>query len=104
MIRSSPLGFTATKHAIKRIRGRMGLPKRAAMRAIERAVENGSPASAYTCEFGEFLLNIESNNAHPADRTITHDKYIFLFAEDRVITVLHIPPEYRKATPKKDKI
>jgi hypothetical protein len=45
--RTSRLGFTATKHVVRRIRRRMGLPKKAVLKEIEKVYLYGKRETAF---------------------------------------------------------
>ena len=94
--------FVATKHAIKRLRQRMGLPKRAVMRVLKKAFAEGHDSSEYKGMFGLFLDKIKAN-AGPATKVLVHQDFLYIIYQsegrrDRILTAYHIPPEFRAMT------
>jgi len=105
--RTSKLGFTATKHVIRRVRRRMGLPKKAVLKEIEKAYNHGRRAKSFCGAFREYLDDIIANDG-PANKVIVHGTFLFLICEttgcdDRILTGYHVPPEHRNATKRKKK-
>ena len=94
------MGFVATKHVIKRIRGRMGVPKRAAMRAMEKAYDQGQRSGEFRGQFRAYLDEIKANDG-PATDVIVHNGFLLLICEeperqDRILTGWVIPNEHKQ--------
>lgn len=88
-----------TRHAEMRIRERLGIPKSAVKRNAAKALSEGIPY----CETNGplkiylqwlFLQKQEANNIRVMCR------YVYLFQEELLITVIQLPSEYRKIADK----
>jgi len=98
--RTSDLGFVATKHVVRRVRRRMGLPKRAVIGEIEKAYKYGRRIEEFSGRFREHLDSIRSNK-RGANKIIVYRNFMFLINErpdrnDRILTAYHVPQEYRR--------
>ena len=98
--RTSPLGFVITKHVIKRIRARMGIPKRAVMRAVEKAYKEGQRSGEFRGQFRAYLDEMKANDG-PANEVIVFNGFVFLICEeqekeDRILTGWVVPNEHRQ--------
>lgn len=98
--RISPMGFIATNHVIKRIKTRMGVPKRAVMRAMEKAYEQGQRSGDFKGQFRIYLDEIKANDG-PANEVIVHNGFVFLICiepneRERILTGWVIPNEHKQ--------
>ncbi|MHA6346428.1 hypothetical protein [Roseivivax sp. CAU 1761] len=82
-------------HAVKRIRQRLGLPKRAAQREAERALE-GAHVRHFTGSFRRYLDYLRHLHGVGAHYRITRSA-IFAFKYGNLATVFPVPPKHRKS-------
>lgn len=84
-------GFYVTEHALKRVKERTGWNRRAALRMIKKAYENGEkhlPKEHYLCTWVASKAareNAEQNNY------VLYGEYLFIFKKKTLITVLRVP-------------
>jgi len=82
-----------TKHGTKRIRQRLGLNKKSVEKQAQKALNYGvshKEATGKLCQYmnGVFLLNYRPTNMR------AYNRMLYLFREDKLITVLHLPNRY----------
>lgn len=82
-----------TKHSAKRIRQRLGLNKKSVEKQAQKALDYGvshKEATGKLCQYmnGVFLTNYRPTNMRVYNRTL------YLFREDKLITVLPLPNRY----------
>jgi len=81
---------TLTAHAIKRIKQRLGIKRRAANKTAQRAFERGITLANARGEL-KWYLNKIYLNYRKADNIRVYGMHVFLFAEAKLITVYHLP-------------
>lgn len=86
---------TITDHALQRLRKRVGIPKKAAPRHVQRVLERGTPLSEHTN--GRFRRWVKKAQAYYPDCIyIEHAGFVYVFSGSeeslRLVTVLY-PPE-----------
>lgn len=82
-----------SKHAELRIRKRLGLPKKAVARQVERAIFNGKPPSAFT---GGFKRYLDKTAIVHQCRPLVYGGNIFFYRGDVLVTAWPIPSRFRK--------
>ncbi|WP_157374345.1 hypothetical protein [Salipiger sp. CCB-MM3] len=80
-------------HAVKRIRKRLGVPKKAAQREAERALD-GAKISDFVGQFRRHLDWLRHRHGVGATYRVTSNA-IFAFQYGDLATVLPIPAQYR---------
>lgn len=91
-----PMPPKITKHAHKRIKQRLGLPKRAVERNAENAWNQGRKHKDYTGSFKRYLDSIFLRERTASEMRILNG-YIYIFTADALITVYIAPQRYRNA-------
>lgn len=77
----------ASEHGVRRIRQRMGLPKKAAEREIERALENGTPRTEVSGRLRRVLDALFHKHGHYGDYRVWRG-FVFVFKGRTFVTVL----------------
>jgi len=86
-----------SEHAIKRIKQRLGIKRRAAKKTAQRAFDRGITLHNAKGELKWYLKKIYLNYGK-ADNIRVYGMHVFLFAEATLITVYHLPRNlYMKA-------
>lgn len=80
-----------TTHAYERLKERAGLNKSAARRTAKKAWDLGDSSALID---GRFLLNKK------ADKARAYGKFVYLFKDNVLITVLNLETEYTIRKPK----
>ncbi len=86
---------SVTDHGCRRIRSRCGLSKKSAARMAEDAFENGITHANTTGSLNRYITALYFHNMSANNIRILNDK-VFVFAGRTLITVLNLPPHYRK--------
>ena len=92
-----PHELQVSKHGAKRVRERVGLPKRAVERNAQRALEEGigyREATGTLRRYISWLYELYDGNGN--NIRIYGDK-VWIFHDAILITVLNVPGEHRKA-------
>ena len=84
-----------TDHGRKRGKERAGLAPGALKRAAGKALAEGLKPRDTTGSLRRYLDKISIE--HPGKHPRVHADHIFIFADSDLITVLHLPHEYRKS-------
>ena len=82
-----------SEHGIKRARERLGLPKRALMRNVEKAFVSGISYKEVTGALGIFLNGLASQQSGDAEVRI-YGYNVYIYRRDSFITVFTLPNEY----------
>ena len=90
-----------TTHAIRRTRERLGVPKRSARRAAERALELGYKRENFSGAFGAFLDTTRERHNNGNMLRVYKD-YLYIFENGILITMFLLPPQYRGVRAKKE--
>lgn len=88
-----------TYHAYERGKERMGLGDRAIQRMAERAFEKGISVSETTGRFRRYLERLYDSHGNGNNLRVYGEK-IFVFQNETLITILHLPNDYKKAAKK----
>ena len=86
---------TVTDHAQKRIRERVGLPKRAVEKNAERALKKGIKHSQLSGRVKKFVDALYFKY-QTANNIRIYENSVYLFAGGILITVIDLPQKYRK--------
>ena len=84
-----------THHANKRMRERVGIPKRAIDRYAENALDNGLTHADCKGSLKRYIDSLYFRN-HDANNIRIYNGNVYIFHDDVLITVLKLPKKYRK--------
>lgn len=87
---------SVTRHGERRVRGRLGLPKRAVEAAAERAWAEGNPRRRFTGSIRRYLDRVAAREPNRALRVHGTALYIFDPAGN-LVTAWPLPAKYAKA-------
>ena len=85
-----------TKHAEDRAKQRLGIPKRGAQRAADRALEKGLTYSEARGKLKRLMLESSGIENNLEDLRIFQGS-MYVFAGETLITVFHVPRDFQKA-------
>ena len=87
-----------TRHGERRVRGRLGLPKRAVEAAAERAWTDGYPRRRFTGSIRRYLDKVAAREA--TDRALrVHGGALYVFdPAGNLVTAWALPAKYAKAS------
>lgn len=88
--------ITVTKHAIKRFKQRVGLPKSACQKQAELAYRNGISHGDVTGNARKFLDKLFLIH-RSANQLRVYGEHVYLFAGTTLITVMHLPNNLKNA-------
>lgn len=88
-----------TTHGGKRVRERVGIPKRAVARLAARAMADGAMHSQFTGSMKRYLDGIYMERGSANNMRILHG-HLFLFADERLVTCWALPERFRRTKPK----
>ena len=83
-----------SKHAIKRMKERLGLPKKACQKASDIAFEKGVKHSNTKGRIHKFFTYLYHRNK-TANNLRVYGKYVYVFAGNTLITVVPLPSTMR---------
>jgi hypothetical protein len=83
-----------TKHAYKRAKERMGVNKNALNRIAKRAFEKGLKQSDVNGKIKE-VFEILYNTEKTANNIRIYGEFIYIFADNRLLTVIQVNNEYK---------
>jgi hypothetical protein len=92
------MAATVTRHAERRVRERLGLPKRTVQKLADRALSEGSPYTDFSGAFRHYLNGVLMEGGN-AENLRVFNQYLFLFAGERLITVWVLPHRFRGIRP-----
>lgn len=84
-----------TRHSKKRIRQRVGINKKSVEKLATSALTNGIPAKETTGQLKAYLTKINMRD-RPSNNIRVYNRIIFVFNNDRLITVFNLPTKYHK--------
>ena len=90
-----PQKLEVSKHATKRCRKRMGVPKKAVVRMAKKALEVGKRHTDYSGSFHQYL-NAVCFKEGTENNICVYNLHLFIFADSTLITAWPVPPKYRK--------
>lgn len=88
-----------TRHATARLRERLGIPKTAVERNAAKALTKGITVAETTGRLRQYLDYLYLCQ-HKANNVRIHTRYVYIFQDERLITVFPLPQVYRKAVDK----
>ena len=83
-----------TNHGAKRLRERLGIPKRACQRAAQKAYDEGITFKNTAGEAHRFFDKIYHKN-DSVNNTKVYGQFAYLFSNNVLITVLNIPKDIK---------
>ena len=86
---------TATQHAARRIRERMGLPKKAVDDLVNRAYQDGVRHSELSGSLKRYIDGVYLRKER-ANEIRIYNQHVFLFQGSLLITVLELPNKYKR--------
>ena len=87
-----------TQHGEKRVRKRMGLPKRAVQKLAERALTEGVDHGSFSGSFKRYLDGVFLSKQNADNLRVFHG-FLFLFSCETLITCWPLPNRFRNAKP-----
>lgn len=81
-----------TRHGVKRVRQRLGLPKKAVEKLANEAWENGNDQAQHSGAMRRYLdwVALHKDDARRATLRV-HDRYLFVFRDNALITAWLLP-------------
>lgn len=86
---------TATKHAYKRARERMGWKKSSVERMLIRALRSGIRINKFSGEFGRYL-SAKCKGDKSANTVIIYGEVMFFFCNYTLITLYQVPSRFSR--------
>lgn len=87
-----------THHGEERLGERCGLSRKAQLKHAEAALREGFRQQDFAGGLRRYLDKVALKN--PGTRPVVHGEHVFIFAGDSMVTVLHLPHEFRRAVDK----
>ncbi len=84
-------GFYVTEHALKRVKERTGWNRRAALRMIKKAYENGEKDLSEDHYLYEWITKKTAQERFDFANLILYGNYLFIFRKKTLITVFQVP-------------
>lgn len=84
-----------TNHATERMNERCGLNKKSAIRLADKALKNGISHKDTNGSLNKYLTKLFFYNNN-ANNIKLYGEYIFVFADELLITVMCLPNKYKK--------
>lgn len=91
-----PNTFAVSKHATKRCRKRLGVPKKAVPRLAEKALDIGQHRADFVGSFRRYLDKVYMKKGQHANNMRVYNSHLFLFAGYILITAWRVPSKYQK--------
>ncbi len=86
--------WVISKHAFKRVRKRLGLPKKSAETLVRDAQAKGIRQVQVSGSLRRYLDHFQHNNG-VADRAVIYREYVFALRGQTLVTVYPLPTKYR---------
>lgn len=88
-----------TRHGGRRMRQRLGIPKKATEKNAQRALQSGIRHAETVGALNNYLhtLYVEHGNAN---NLRVWCNYVYVFCDERLITVFQLPQKYRRTAEK----
>jgi len=90
-----------SKHAEKRIRKRIGLPRKAVEKFVAEAVENGTPLKEFKGRVKKFY-DYTSINYQSGNQSFFYREYLFIAHNGDLVTVYPIPRHIKHVATNKE--
>lgn len=85
-----------TRHAVKRVRQRLGVPKKTAEKLAEQAWEDGKRVGEFSGRMRRYLDWVVLHREEARKATLrVHNKYLFVFRDGCLITAWLLPAYLR---------
>lgn len=88
---------TVTKHALRRMKERCGLPKKACGRLATTALNLGIPHGSLRGRLRKHVDYLVLSHAGRTSEIRVYGEFVYLFAGTTLITVLPLPNAHKKA-------
>ncbi|WP_145052597.1 hypothetical protein [Paenibacillus xylanexedens] len=98
----TPEDLRITRHARQRTKDRLGLKKKLSGKKADEAFEYGVRRSDATGRLARYLDALYFRG-HIANNIRIYHRYVYLFNDRTLITILHLPKEYIPAADKAQK-
>ena len=85
-----------TRHAERRIRERVGIPKKACRRAAAKAITQGIRRTDTEGGLRQYLDWLYFSKGGMASNIVVYGDKVYLFNDDTLITVMNIPTAHAK--------
>lgn len=85
-----------TKHGMKRVSQRVGIPKKAVIRNAKRAMRYGVTQQEAKGKLRNYMTGVY-NMYETANNLRAYNRFVYVFVDDRLITVLNIPKKFQDA-------
>lgn len=85
-----------TEHAERRVRERVGVPKRGVRKNAALALERGVGYDDAAGALRRYIAHLYELHEHAANNIRIYNSVVYIFAYDVLITVLQLPPHLRK--------
>ena len=95
-----PQKLEVSKHATRRCRERMGVPKKAVVRMAKKALEVGKRHADFSGSFHRYLNAVYFKEGN-ANNIRVYNLHLFIFADSTLITAWPVPPKHRKTVLRK---
>lgn len=89
-----------SEHGEKRVKQRIGLPKKAARKLALRAIAEGARREQFTGSMRLYLDQEYRLKGGAADNMRVLNGYLFVFSGEMLITCWLLPEKFRRARPK----
>ena len=90
---------TISRHATKRIKSRMGIPKKATLRQFSRALDRGIKQSDAKGNLRKYLASIALKEERPHS-VVVYNSYVFIYGYSEgipmLITVIPLPSNLQR--------
>lgn len=85
-----------TRHARKRIKERMGLPKKAIHRHMYKVIQSGIHQDQMIGRLREYAILVIESHDNNCNSTLLYGHHLFLFNDSVLVTVLDVPTELKE--------
>ena len=85
-----------SKHANRRSRERIGIPKRAVERNARKALAHGLGYAQARGDLKDYIYWLYNRYDRNGNNIKIYNGYVYVFHDEILITVLNVPPEHRK--------
>lgn len=85
----------STAHGRQRLKQRLGINKKSKDKVVERALANGIPHKELRGALKEYIGDLYKKQ-YTANNIKIYGENVFIFKDDLLITVFHLPNRYKK--------
>lgn len=86
-----------TRHGSKRVKQRVGIPKKAVERNAQKALICGIDHKHATGALQRYLAMLYNKYDGNGNNIRIYNDFVYVFHDEILITVLNLPPKYRRA-------